>query len=168
MKSPANHIDELKRPFMDDFLATAYEDYDLVIWSQTAWHWLEAKLTELGILTNYRYKICFVMDITSMFYVNSLVKGQEKRHQVKALGIIWAKFPQYNEKGTLHIDDLARNFAMNPKNGIKCTAFRNAPVMRQTDRELFFLAKYLKYMKDVEDVTTIDHDKWQEYLKERE
>ena len=35
--------------------------------------------------------------------------------QVKPLQYIWAKFPQYNAGNTVHIDDLSRNFAMNPK-----------------------------------------------------
>jgi ubiquitin-like domain-containing CTD phosphatase 1 len=35
----------------------------------------------------------------------------------KGLGVIWGLYPTlYNEKNTIHIDDLARNFLMNPKN----------------------------------------------------
>lgn len=42
----------MKRPYMDEFLTSAYRHYDLVVWSQTSWRWLEVKLTELGMLTN--------------------------------------------------------------------------------------------------------------------
>lgn len=35
--------------------------------------------------------------------------------QVKPLKILWDKHPHWTEKNTLHVDDLARNFALNPK-----------------------------------------------------
>jgi len=41
----------LRRPFTHRFLTACYQQYELVIWSQTSWRWLELKLTELGILT---------------------------------------------------------------------------------------------------------------------
>ena len=38
----------------------AYEDYDIAIWSQTHWSWLEAKLFELGMLGSHQnYKVSF-------------------------------------------------------------------------------------------------------------
>ena len=58
-----------KRPFADQFLAAAYQHYDLAVWSQTHWRWLEVKLTELGMLPNARYSFVFVLDKTSMFKV---------------------------------------------------------------------------------------------------
>jgi ubiquitin-like domain-containing CTD phosphatase 1 len=56
----------MKRPYMDEFLVEAYKNYDLVVWSQTSWRWLETKLIELGMITNPAYKFCFVLDKTSM------------------------------------------------------------------------------------------------------
>ena len=35
--------------------------------------------------------------------------------QVKPLKIIWDKHPSWTASNTLHVDDLARNFALNPK-----------------------------------------------------
>jgi len=32
---------QLKRPYMDEFLTWTYKYYDLVVWSQTSWRWLE-------------------------------------------------------------------------------------------------------------------------------
>jgi len=32
---------QLKRPYMDDFLTWTYKYYDLAVWSQTSWRWLE-------------------------------------------------------------------------------------------------------------------------------
>jgi ubiquitin-like domain-containing CTD phosphatase 1 len=41
----------MKRPYMDEFLTSCYQYYDLVVWSQTSWRWLETKLTELGMVS---------------------------------------------------------------------------------------------------------------------
>lgn len=64
---------------------SVYPHYDIVMWSQTHWRWLETKLVELGILggdTTYKVgadeiqvmthsQICFVADRTTMFPVRS-------------------------------------------------------------------------------------------------
>ena len=86
----------MKRPFMDEFLVEAYKHYDLVVWSQTSWRWLETKLIELGMVTHPGYRFCFVLDKTSMFTVKSIKKGgQTYVHHVKPLQIIWSKFPRW-------------------------------------------------------------------------
>ena len=79
---------------MHEFLRRVYPYYDIVIWSQTAWNWVEIKLTELNMLMNADYKISFALDTTRMFRVVGMVKGKPKKHKVKALALIWAKFPQ--------------------------------------------------------------------------
>ncbi|KAI1319378.1 DNA N-glycosylase and apurinic/apyrimidinic (AP) lyase [Mortierella claussenii] len=142
-KALNNSLVEVMRPGLHDFLAVCYEHYDIVIWSQTSWRALEAKVTTIGLLTHPDYKISFVMDISTMFSVLSQRDGKPFRHQVKALDIIWAKFPQYSARNTIHIDDLSRNFAMNPRSGLKIGAFKNGAVSRHTDRELYYLARYL-------------------------
>ena len=137
-----------KRPGMDAFLSSVYREYDLVVWSQTSWRWLETKLTELGMLSNPEYKICFVLDKTSMFRITSSkpsktgTKWEEFRHYVKPLELIWAKCaPAWTAENTLHVDDLSRNFALNPKSGVKCRAYYRKD--RATDQELGLLAAYL-------------------------
>ena len=43
--------------------------------------------------------------------------------QVKPLEFIWRRFPDfYDRRNTVHVDDLSRNFVLNPANGLKCTA----------------------------------------------
>jgi len=39
--------------------------------------------------------------------------------QVKPLGVVWGKFPQWSRTNTVMVDDLRRNFIMNPQNGLK-------------------------------------------------
>jgi ubiquitin-like domain-containing CTD phosphatase 1 len=91
----------LKRPYMDEFLTWCYKYYDLVVWSQTSWRWLEIKLTELGMISHPGYKICFVLDKTSMFkIVSSQRSGKKVEHSVKPLQIIWSKFPHWSSQNT--------------------------------------------------------------------
>ena len=159
-KSSANHISELARPGMHDLLIAIYPFYEIVIWSQTSWKWLEMKITELGLLTHSDYKIAFVMDRTSMFSVQSHSAGKLIKHEVKALEIIYAKFPHFSAKNSVHVDDLSRNFAMNPKSGLKISAFKNGPQSRNFDRELIYLRRYLLELKDQEDWSDVEHKNW--------
>jgi len=154
-----------KRPHCDEFLAQIFPYYNLGVWSQTHWRWLEVKLTELGLLTHPEFKISFVLDKSSMFSIilnqEELKKGEraKREHEVKALEIIWSKLPQFCSKNTLHVDDLARNFALNPKCGIKISPFkRNSS---RADTALLRLAQYLIKIAH-EDFSLLDHSQWEE------
>lgn len=167
----------LKRPYMDEFLTWTYKHYDLVVWSQTSWRWLEVKLTELGMLTHPGYKICFVLDKTSMFEIVSTNRsGKKVAHHVKPLQIIWSKFPQWNSHNTVHLDDLARNFALNLGSGLKCTAYYRKKKRRSAstsgrgsdDRELLGLGRFLELLATNEEAKdnfdSVDFECWQDYV----
>ncbi|KAK4703793.1 ubiquitin-like domain-containing CTD phosphatase 1, partial [Phenoliferia sp. Uapishka_3] len=153
------------RPFLHDFLRAISPYYDIVIWSQTSWRWLETKLVELNLVGDDKagdYNIIFVLDRAPMFSVYSERNGQPFKHEVKALGIIWSKFPQYGPETTIHVDDLSRNFALNVNNGLKVHAYRDAMVNQSTDRELAYVARYmlqLAAMPDV-DMSKLDHSRF--------
>jgi len=126
------------------------------------------KITSLGMLTHPDYHLSFVLDRTSMFKIQSKDSdGNPWSHEVKALDIIWAKLPEYySPANTIHIDDLGRNFAMNPQSGLKIKPFKNAHTMRHTDQELFILERYLRLIGQKEnDFRTLDHKKWKKYLE---
>jgi len=156
---------ELKRPFMDEFLASVYTHYDLVVWSQTSWRWLETKLTELGMLTHPGYRFCFVLDKTSMFSITSSKRdGKKVKHFVKPLEIIWNKFRnRWGDHNTVHLDDLSRNFALNLHNGLKVRAYhRKKGSKAKKDRELFGLARYLEELAlKVKDFKSVDFSGWE-------
>ena len=135
----------MKRPFMDEFLAAVHRRYDLVVWSQTSWRWLETKLIELGMLAHPGYGFCFVLDKTSMFKITSTRRGGERvEHSVKPLQLVWSKFPgRWGSHNTVHLDDLARNFALNLGCGLKCTAYHRKRRGAKKDVELLALARYL-------------------------
>jgi ubiquitin-like domain-containing CTD phosphatase 1 len=136
----------MKRPCMDDFLTQCYVYYDLVVWSQTSWRWLETKLTELGMLTHPGYQFCFVLDKTSMFPITRIhpkKNGMDVQHHVKPLQLIWHQFPQWHVHNTVHVDDLSRNFALNPSSGLQVKAFYRKKG-RHRDFELLGLMTYLE------------------------
>lgn len=151
----------MKRPYMDEFLTRCYRFYDLVVWSQTSWKWVEVKLTELGMLTNPGYKICFVLDKTSMFSVTSTKRdGTTYKHHVKPLQILWSKFPnRWGPHNTIHLDDLSRNFALNITSGLKVTAFYRKK--HKWDSELVRLAMYLQQLAEGGyDFEMVDFGRW--------
>ena len=63
--------EKMKRPFLTEFLTNAYRHYDIAVWSQTSWRWVEIKLTELNFLNNPNFVISFCLDKSSMFKVTS-------------------------------------------------------------------------------------------------
>lgn len=65
------------------------------------------------------------------------------------------------------IDDCSRNFLMNPKNGLKCRPFRSAHLNRDKDKELSKLSRYLRVVARVDDVTTLNHRRWEQYCNRR-
>jgi len=157
--SKSSNFQKMKRPFMQEFLSLVYKDYDIVIWSQTSWKWLEIKLIELGFLEpSNPYKILFVLDKECMFRRKSRVSktsGKKKKGKAfKPLELIWSKFPRYSRKNTLHIDDVEANFGFNPKNGIKCSCWRSDQL---DDCELLKIAHYLKIVaKSGKDMSEIN------------
>jgi hypothetical protein len=81
-------------------------------------------------------------------------------------------------KNTIHVDDLVsghgipslredgglirwpqgRNFALNPRQGLKISAFKDAHTPRaMADRELDDLAKYLLHVATIDDMETLNH-----------
>lgn len=151
---------------MDQFLTTCYQHFDIVIWSQTSWRWLETKLIELGMLAHPGYKFCFVLDKTSMFTVTSTRKDWTSvTHHVKPLPLIWAKFPRWSSKNSLIIDDLSRNFALNLSSGIKIPAYHRKKSSARRDAELLGLSRYLEILaKSKVDFDEVDFSYWQEVV----
>lgn len=163
-KSVAERAEELKRPFLHEFLTSAYEEYDIVIWSATTMKWIEIKMKELGVTSHLNYKITFMLDYMAMISVHTPKYGVV---EVKPLGVIWGKFDQWNAKNTIMFDDVRRNFLMNPQSGLKIRPFKSAHVNRGTDRELLKLTKYLKAIAPLDDFTHLKHSHWERYKPKR-
>nr|SVE73705.1 EOG090X0A5K [Daphnia atkinsoni] len=160
-RSAAETGNELMRPFLHEFLTAAYDDYDIVIWSATSMKWIEEKMKLLGVSTNTNYKILGYLDYLAMISVHMDKYGLL---DVKPLAVIWGKFAGiYSSKNTIMFDDIRRNFLMNPQNGLRIRAFRDAHQNRDKDRELLYLAQYLKDIAPLEDMSHLNHRSWEKY-----
>jgi len=161
-----NCLADLIRPYTEDFMKIVYRKWDIAVWSQTSWKWLEMKLTEMGLLTHSDFRISFVLDQTFMVKVTTKEKdGKERTHEVKPLEVIWIKYPQYfSPRNTLHVDDLGRNFILNAQNGLKIKAFKHSLETRHSDMELYYLAQYLDRIGDLDDLSALNHQKWKSYM----
>ena len=178
--SSESELQRMKRPYMDFFLSLVYREYDLAIWSQTSWRWLEVKLVELGLATHSDYKISFCLDKTTMFRAS-----EAHDLYVKPLALIFTKAPPgaiWGVHNTLHVDDLVRNFELNKRSGVlvspwsrdidrgqKSHRSSSAGVLStppsevsspQDDIELALLASYLVKVASLPDVSSKDHANW--------
>ncbi|KAG9511253.1 Ubiquitin-like domain-containing CTD phosphatase 1 [Fragariocoptes setiger] len=161
-KSTAQSADELMRPYLHEFLASAYHDYDIVIWSATSITYIKAKMRQLRVENHPLYKIMFYLDSRAMISVHSAKYGLLN---VKPLAVIWGKFPQYSEKNTIMFDDIRRNFLMNAQSGLKIKAYRDSHKNRATDAELLHLSQYLKKIAKIDDFTKLNHKHWHKYVE---
>ncbi|KAF5387568.1 hypothetical protein D9757_006525 [Collybiopsis confluens] len=164
---------ECARPGLHEFLEAIYPYYDSFAYahtlrSQTSWVWLETKLVELEMIgANRNYQISFGDDTrTSMFTVFTERDGKPWQHHVKALQIVWNHFPQLSAKNTIHVDDLGRNFALNPQSGLKIHAFKNAHTPEaQADRELSKLKRYMLHIAPLGDLRSLTHSDWKTVVR---
>ncbi|XP_026479109.1 ubiquitin-like domain-containing CTD phosphatase 1 isoform X4 [Ctenocephalides felis] len=160
-RSSAESALELMRPYLHQFLASAYEDYDIIIWSATGMKWIDEKMKLLGVSNNPDYKIMCHVDGRAMISVDLPKIGLV---DVKPLAVIWGKFSQYSPKNTIMFDDIRRNFLMNPQSGLRIRAFRNAHQNRDKDKELLYLAIYLKNIAiHCDNFEELNHRKWEKY-----
>ena len=83
LNSTAERPDELARPYLHHFLKSAYEHYDIVIWSATSMKWVEVKMQQLGVLGHSDYKITFMLDHKAMITVQTEKYGKHSVHSCK-------------------------------------------------------------------------------------
>lgn len=152
---------ELMRPYLHEFLTSAYEHYDIVIWSATSLKWIIEKMKLLGVHNHENYKIMFYLDSSAMITVHCPKRGVV---EVKPLLVIWGKFKQYSSRNSIMFDDIRRNFLMNPKSGLRIKPFSQCHLNRDKDKELLKLATYLKNIAEhCDDFNKLNHKKWENY-----
>lgn len=72
----------------------------------------------------------------------------------------------YSSKNTIMFDDLRRNFVMNPQNGLAIKPFRKAHANRDSNQELVKLTQYLLAIADLDDLSNLDHGRWEFYIED--
>lgn len=102
-RSSAETGAELMRPYLHEFLTSAYEHYDIAIWSATSMKWIVEKMKLLGVQSHVNYKVMLYLDSSAMITVHCQKRGVV---EVKPLQVIWGKLSQYTPKNTIMFDDI--------------------------------------------------------------
>lgn len=100
-----------------------------------------------------------------MFKVVSTKKsGKTVAHHVKPLQIIWNRFrDRWGVHNTVHVDDLARNFALNTGSGLKIKAYHRHQTGALNESDLLQLGKYMEQLaQSGVSFERIDFGKWQD------
>lgn len=164
-RSSAETGAELMRPYLHEFLTSAYEHYDIAIWSATSMKWIVEKMKLLGVNTHPDYNIMLYLDSGAMITIHCAKRGVV---EVKPLKVIWGKYPQFNSKNTIMFDDIRRNFMMNPKSGLRIKPFSQAHLNRHKDTELLKLSEYLKHIaENSNDFNELCHKQWEKYMQKK-
>eukprot|EP00924_Labyrinthula_sp_SR-Ha-C_P015899 snap_masked-scaffold_4-processed-gene-12.36-mRNA-1 protein AED:0.39 eAED:0.39 QI:0/-1/0/1/-1/1/1/0/399 len=187
------NIQDQLRPYLFEFLSRMYKYFDLAIWSQTHYQYIEIKLLELGFLEppldlkgkpaaeggyTYDYKFCFALNTEHMFKVHAReykarvggtrFKESTEQH-VKPLHFIWNQVDEkiqgkWNKSNTIHIDDIARNFILNPDNGLLCDPY----TMKRKEKDNFHLKKIADYLEHIvlhyKSASAVNHSNWKQIL----
>ena len=187
-KDESVSVSDMKRPHLDHFLSTIWEHYDIAIWSQTSWRWLELKLHELNLCNREEFSLCFCLDKSSMFRASEL-----ENEYVKPLALIFSHAPpgvRWGLDNTVHVDDLCRNFLLNQGAGITISPYQrdknpstisSSPASSvfedssaaspgpeggeqhaKNDVELLLLGRYLCDIAPLPDLTVKSHAAWRE------
>eukprot|EP01094_Clydonella_sp_ATCC50884_P011059 TRINITY_DN20858_c0_g1_i1.p1 TRINITY_DN20858_c0_g1~~TRINITY_DN20858_c0_g1_i1.p1 ORF type:complete len:366 (+),score=103.67 TRINITY_DN20858_c0_g1_i1:146-1099(+) len=160
-RSTAQHPLDLRRPHLIPFLEKAFSDYDIAIWSATNLSWIKLKMDELQVSTCTTFSLLAYFDYKAMITVQSQEFGVK---DVKPLAVVWANYPMYGPHNTIMFDDIRRNFFMNPQNGLRIHAFRQA-ALSQDDDHLLRLSRYLELIAPLDSFSHLDHRRWKEYVK---
>lgn len=77
------------------------------------------------------------------------------------------RFPEvYHPGNTVMLDDLRRNYVLNIQNGLVIRPFRKSMTSGRGDRELVKLEVYFRKIGELGSFESLDHDKWERYVKE--
>lgn len=169
---------DLLRPGTIEFLTHVYKhSFDIVIWSATSMKWIDVKLKELGLLDHpEKFKISVCMDYTAMVTVDAASAGVEfaskKKRAVfdcKPLHVLWERYKDfYSPATTIMLDDLRRNFILNPQHGLVIKPFRKSTTAVKKDSEFFKLRHYFDILATLQSFESLDHDGWKRMIQKGE
>ena len=81
----------------------------------------------------------------------------------KPLPLLWQRYECYTSQNTVMLDDLRRNYVMNPQNGLVIRPYRHAARNRSSDQELSGLKEYLLKIASLPDLSGLRHSRWEHY-----
>ena len=163
--------EEIKRPFVEQFLGELYEHYDLCIWSKTGWNALESKLEQLDWLDHPDFGFVLILDKELMLEIAVCKKSSSGpcMTSCKPLKVIWENLGDfYGPHNTVHVDDTPINFMVNMNHGLTCTAWEAQLLSDEVDEddELHRMKLYLLDILKEEDYAKLDHRQWRRRIKD--
>ncbi|TNN05312.1 Ubiquitin-like domain-containing CTD phosphatase 1 isoform 1 [Schistosoma japonicum] len=112
---------------------------------------------------NGSFRIALILDSSDMISVNFTAHGIK---EVKPLAVIWTNHSQWGPHNTIMLDDVRRNFVMNPQSGLRIRSYRDAHINYLHDRELLHLINYLELIAiNEKDFTKLNHNHWERYVQ---
>lgn len=164
-KSDFELAPEFRRPYLHEFLKACNVHYNIIIWSATAFYHIQTKMEKLQLLRHPDFQICLALSKDHMIPYSFSLKRKTFFQDIKPLSVLWNRFPHiFTPANTIHIDDVAENFALNPQNGLRIDPFQDALIFRQADRELFYLTQYLTMISPLNSFESLDHCRWKDYI----
>lgn len=163
-RSSAEGAHDLIRPWAHAMFTSLYPRWNLVVWSATSMSWLLTKLRVLQLDNQAAFG--FAAALCNAACVE--VRLPEGRKRVKPLAVPWAIWPgTCTPANTVAIDDIERNFMLNPGHGLRVRACRHLiqPAVRADDVELLRLAQYLHAIRALPDMHAVDHRRWRRMVR---
>jgi len=151
-----------KRPYVTDFLSNLSQDFYLALWSTASENYIDRMISEIAPLG---FKFEFVWGQTKATYKRVINVDQynyedfsefqyiKRLKKVKSLGFRLEK--------TLMVDDTPHKVRENYGNAIYIKEFKG----NLNDNELFYLEKYLKSIKDLENVRIVEKRNWRKEIQ---
>lgn len=151
-----------KRPYVTDFLNNLSKDFYLAIWSTASENYIDKIISEI-VPKNVKFEFVWgqtratykrVINVDQYNYTDFVEYHYIKRlKKVKSLGFRLEK--------TLMVDDTPHKVKENYGNAIYIKEYKGD----SNDNELIYLEKYLKSLKDIENVRIVEKRNWRKDIQ---
>jgi len=150
------------RPYLSDFLQSLTDDFEVAVWSSASDDYVQ-QITSLIFPENY--PLLFVWGRSRCVYSPDYKKAEEMGYfdpynhyeYIKPIAKLKGRFPVHRNK-ILIIDDTPRKSSRNYGNAIYPKEFNGD----MTDNELLMLSEYLKTLKDLDNVRSVEKRFWRD------
>ena len=114
------------RPFIDTFLDHLFANFDVAVWTCNSQRYATGLAKE--VFRHYFPQLKFVWDQTDS---TPLIEGSDE--WVKDLRKVWERFPQYDSKTTVLVDDSPTKAGLYPNNLIQITTYQPSNTLIETN-----------------------------------
>jgi Dullard-like phosphatase family protein len=139
----------IKRPFLDEFLKYAFENFDVAVWTAAGKEYAENVVKNIGIdKSNLEFFYTEENCTIRLDYLTGDYYGEKNLNKIKKRG--------FDLEKVLIVDDIAKTAVHNYGNLIQIKPFTS----NREDTELLKLISYLEKIKDAERFRSIEKRGW--------